>query len=94
MDDRIKEGEWKEHFMRLLGRVEHRMREGEEIRKEEEEEEISGEEIKEAIRKIKDGKAAGKCRVDEVLDEVWRYGGEKLTEWTKVFCNRIWKGEG
>jgi len=41
VDDRIKEGEWKEHFMRLLGGVEHRVREGEGIRRGEKEEEIS-----------------------------------------------------
>jgi len=34
VDDRIEMREWKEHFMRLLGGVEHRVREGEEIRKE------------------------------------------------------------
>jgi len=44
-----------------------------------------------AIRKIREGKAAG---VDGVPGEVWRYGGEELTEWTGEFCNRIWKGKG
>lgn len=53
--------------MRLLGGVEHRVREGDGRVREGREKEISKEEIKEAIRKIKDGKAVG---VDGIPGEV------------------------
>lgn len=49
------------------------------------------EEIREAIRSLKDGKAAG-C--DGIPGEVWKYGGEEMMEWGWHFCNRVWKGEG
>jgi len=92
VDERIEQEEWKEHFMRLLGGVEHRVRVGEERRgREGEEGEISGEEIKVAIKRIKERKATG---VDGVPGEVWRYGGEDLTDWARDFCNKVWKGEG
>jgi len=77
VDDRIEMREWREHFMRLLGGLEHRVKEGEGRRREEEEEEISREEIKEAIMKLREGKAAG---IDGMPGEVWIYGGEELTE--------------
>lgn len=54
--------------MRLLGGVKHRVRIGEQAGREGEKKEISREEIKEAIRKVKDGKAAGGNGVPE---EVW-----------------------
>jgi len=38
-----------------------------------------------AINKIKNGKTAG---IDGMPGEVWKYGGEKLTEWIEEFCNR------
>jgi len=43
------------------------------------------------LRKIKDGKAEG---VDGVPGEVWKYGEERLLDWTVGFCNRVWKGKG
>lgn len=58
---------------------------------EEEKEEISKEKIGEAIRNIKDGKAAG---IDEIPNEIWKYGGTELEEWVWDFCNRISRGEG
>lgn len=51
---------------------------------------ISREEIKAAIRRMKDGKAAG---MNVILSEVWRYGGKELERWIWEFCNRVWKGE-
>jgi len=71
VDDRIEMRKWKEYFMRLLEGVEHRVKEGEGIRREEGEEEINREEINAAIRKIREGKAAG---IDRVPGEVWKYG--------------------
>lgn len=53
--------EWKDHFMRTLGGVEKRVIRGEERRrqKEEVEEEISKEEVKRAIRTLREGEASG-----------------------------------
>jgi len=31
--------------------------------------------------------------VDRVPGEMWKYGEEELTKWTRVYCNRIWKRE-
>lgn len=66
--------------MRLLGGVEERVVSGREGkgRENNREEEISKNEIKEAIRKIKDEKAAG---INGIPEEVWKYRGEGLREW-------------
>lgn len=91
IEERIEEEEWKEYFMRLLGGVEHRIRDGEEKGRDDEEKVISGEEIEEAVRKIKEGKAVG---IDGVPGEGWKYGGKEVRDWIEEFCNRVWKGEG
>lgn len=57
----------------------------------EEEKEISKEEIDMVIRKMKEGKAAGR---DGIAHEVWKYGGKEIMEWFWVICNRSWKEEG
>lgn len=63
MNENIEMGEWKEHFMRLLGGVEDRVVKGGEGRligrEEVEEEQIGREEFKRVIKKLKDGKACG-----------------------------------
>jgi len=76
---RIHEGiemeEWEEHFKRLLGGVENRVVRGDKRRSEKmEEKDISKEEIRGIIRKIKDGKAAG---LDGLPGEIWKYGGKR-----------------
>lgn len=71
----IEEEEWKEHFMRLLGRVESKVRKGEGKDRRYEEKEISVEEVREAINKLKDEKAAG---IDGIPGEVWKYGEEDM----------------
>lgn len=48
------------------------------------------EEIERAVKRLKDGKAVGE---DEIPGEVWKYGGEKLTEYLWEMCNRVWKGK-
>lgn len=55
-----------------------------------EEKEISREEIREVVRKMKDGKAVG---IDEVPGEIWKYGGEEMEEWIGGFATRYGKGE-
>ncbi|XP_046142334.1 golgin subfamily A member 6-like protein 1 [Osmia bicornis bicornis] len=56
----IKKEEWKLHFMSLLGGTEEKVvMGGERIAEEDEEEEISREEIRKAVTKLKDGKAVG-----------------------------------
>jgi len=61
---RVKEGiemkEWERHFREVLGGVEWKVRREGEGRGEEEEDEISREEIGRAIGKLKEGKAAGR----------------------------------
>ncbi|XP_077255453.1 uncharacterized protein LOC143893678 [Temnothorax americanus] len=95
IEEGIEEEEWKEHFMKLLGGVEGRVRMGKEGEREEkegeEEEEISLEEMRRVIKKLKDGKAMGK---DEIPGEAWKRGGKGLEVWTWKFINKIWKGGG
>jgi len=71
---RIKMEEWEEYFKGLLGVVERRMVQGEDRRREEEED-LRLEEIRGILRKVKDGKALG---VDGVSGETWKYGGEGM----------------
>ena len=40
---------------------------------------------------MKVGKAA---RMDEIPNEVWKYKGIQLKEWTWFTCNRIWRRDG
>lgn len=95
INEDIKLEEWKEYFARLLGGVEVRVMRGERDgggrRQEEVEEEISKKEIKEALGKLKNGKAMG---VDEIPGEAWKYGGEVVEDWIWKLCNRVWGGEG
>ncbi|XP_067217103.1 LINE-1 retrotransposable element ORF2 protein [Linepithema humile] len=94
INDGIGMEEWKEYFMRLLGGTEGKVVKGGERKKGgegEEEEEISRKEIKEAIKKLRNGKAMG---VDGIPGEAWKYGGEEVEEWVWSWCNRVWRGEG
>lgn len=61
--------EWELYFRRLLGGIEGKVVRGKKRGKEEEvnERELSGKEIKEAMGKLKDGKAAG---VNEIPEEM------------------------
>jgi len=59
------------YFKKALGEVEGRVIRGMRgVRMDDEEEEITREEIRRAVRKIKEGKAAGE---DEIPGEVWKY---------------------
>ncbi|XP_020298973.1 uncharacterized protein LOC109863175 [Pseudomyrmex gracilis] len=81
--------DWKEYFIRLLGEVEGRVVRGAEGRIEMgEEKEIGGEEIKRAIKKVREGKA---CGIDGIPGEVWKYGGDDMESWIGKFCNKVWK---
>ena len=83
---------WKEYFMGGLGGVEGKVVRGsKEGRGGQEEREISREEVRRAIGKLKDGKAVG---IDELSNEVWRYGGEKMGDWVREMCNKVWRREG
>lgn len=71
--------EWKEHFIKMLGKVEEKVVRGRrsERRGGKEEEELSAGKVKRVIEKLKDDKAGG---VDEIPNEVWRYergGGDE-----------------
>ncbi|XP_024876545.1 vicilin-like seed storage protein At2g18540 [Temnothorax curvispinosus] len=95
IEEGIEEEEWKKYFMQLLGGVEGRVKmgedEGREGKEREEEEEISIEEMRRAIRKLKDGKAMGR---DGIPGEAWKYGGKELETWAWRYINRVWKGGG
>jgi len=56
-----------------------------------EERDISKEEIRLIISKIKEGKAAG---LDGLPGEIWKYGGEEMVEWHGVFVTKFGKGRG
>lgn len=79
--------------MRLLGRVERRVvRGGDKVGREgDTEKDISIEEIRGAIGKLRDGKAVG---IDEIPNEAWKYGEERIEEWLWGFCKKVWEGEG
>lgn len=78
--------------MKLLGGVERKVCLGKKRRKTKErdgikeEEKISKEEVNEAIKKIKDGKAKG---MDGIPREAWKYGGRELKEWIWRYCNKV-----
>ncbi|XP_071576349.1 uncharacterized protein [Temnothorax nylanderi] len=95
IEEGIEEEEWKEHFMNLLGGVEGRVRlgkeEGREEKEGEEEEEISLEEMRRVVKRLKDGKAMGR---NGIPGEVWKRGGKELENWAWKYINRIWKGGG
>ncbi|XP_078050783.1 macrophage colony-stimulating factor 1 receptor-like [Augochlora pura] len=82
---RVREGiemrEWERHFRGVLGGVEWGVRGEVKERGEEEEEEISREEIEGVIRKLKEEKAEGG---DGIVNEVWKYGGIEIREWLRV----------
>ncbi|KAL6262984.1 hypothetical protein P5V15_005775 [Pogonomyrmex californicus] len=92
---RVREGieieVWERYFRKVLGSVDLRIRKERKERRGEEEEEISREEVERAIRKLKEGKAAGG---DGIVNEVWKYGGKEVREWLWEICNKIWKEEG
>lgn len=55
------------------------------------EEEIKREEVRNVVRRLKEGKAVD---VDEIPGEMWRYGWEEVEKRLWELCNRVWKGEG
>ena len=76
----IEKEQWREYFMGLLGGrgVEARVRMGAgEGEREREEDEISKEEVRRVIRRIKEGKARGG---DEIPSEAWKWGGKKAVQ--------------
>lgn len=60
-------------------------------RRVDEEEEMSREELRVVLRRLKDRKAAG---VDGILSKMWKDGGEGLEGWILEMSNRVWRGEG
>jgi len=92
MVEGIEMEEWRRYFMGLLGGVEMKavMGEGRKTR-DIEEKEISRKEIKEAMKRIKEGKATGG---EGIPGEAWKYGGVEVEEWIWNLCNDIWKGKG
>lgn len=91
MSERISMAEWSKHFIELLEGMQVKKVTGWGIELEREEiEEISREEFKGLIRKLKGGKAPWR---DGLISEVWKYCGEQVEEWARRMCNRVWRGE-
>jgi len=97
INEGIDQEKWKEYFMDLLGGVETRVRlgggreGGEENGMEDDEKDITREEVKGALKRLKDGKAMG---MDGIPEEAWKYGGETLESWVKDYCNEVWRRGG
>jgi len=92
INENIEIEEWERYFRGLLGGMKSRViwrDRGD--RRREEERDLGKEEIKKVIRRLKDGKVMG---VDNVLNEVWKYGGQEVEDWVWEVCNGVWKGEG
>ncbi|XP_018400175.1 PREDICTED: golgin subfamily A member 6-like protein 22 [Cyphomyrmex costatus] len=89
----IKMKEWIEHFMKTLGGVEERKVEVEGRRRIDraEDEGIGEEEIKNEIRRVKRGKAAG---IDQIRNEAWKEGGEKVGERLGEVLKMVSKRDG
>ncbi|CAD6229117.1 GSCOCG00012085001-RA-CDS, partial [Cotesia congregata] len=77
--------EWDAYVKELLGGTEERKS------RKEEEGDISLEEIRETVKSLKDNKAMGE---DGILNEAWKYGGEKIEIELWRICQRVWRGEG
>lgn len=91
VNEEIEMGEWDNYFRELLGGVEWRVVRGIGGNREGDGEEgLSRKEVREVIRKLKDGKAVGG---DGIPNEVWKYGGEELEEAIRGLCSRVWRGK-
>ena len=91
-DESITKEQWRDHFRGqyimgevaiMTGRGECEEEEGERL------EDISTEEVREAIKKLKKKKAAGQ---DQIANKAWIYGGELIVEELKDVLNGIWRG--
>ena len=90
VENSIEKEEWRRHFRELLEGEDQKI-EGEKRQNIEEDQEITQEEIRKAIKKAKKKKAAG---ADGITNEAWIYGGEVIVEKLGNIFNRVWKGEG
>ena len=89
-EEKVKQ-RWKEYFHDLLNH--ENPRERREMKTEEREmdvEDISGEEVRTGLRKIKNGKAQG---LDDIPVEAWIALGNKGMEFLVNFFNRLLRGE-
>ena len=89
-EEKVKQ-RWKEYFDNLLNQ--ENPRERREMRTEERErdvEDISGEEVRTGLKKMKKGKAQG---LDDIPVEVWIPLGNKGVEFLVNFFNRLLQGE-
>ncbi|XP_043478498.1 uncharacterized protein LOC122508895 [Leptopilina heterotoma] len=88
----IRMEDWTNYFKGLSGGMERKIRgEGRRRDVEVEQSEVSREEINEAIKRLKRGKAAGE---DGMEGESLKYGGEMVREEMWRIVNLVWKGEG
>lgn len=84
--------EWDRYFRDLMEGVDGKVVKGDRRgRRVDEEGEMSREELKVVLRRLKNGKAAA---VDGILSKMWKNGGEGLEGWILEMCKRVWRGEG
>ena len=89
-EEKVKQ-RWKEYFNNLLNRENSReRREARTEGRERDVEDISGEEVRTGLRKMKKGKAQGP---DDIPAEVWIGLGNKGVEFLVNFFNRLLRGE-
>ena len=86
-------GEWKEHFMNLLGGTNEVAKGPERTVESEEKKEnmVTREEIIKAIYSLKKKKAPG---FDKIVNEAWLHGGEAVVDEIENIIKRVWSGEG
>lgn len=79
MNEGIEMAKWDEYFKGLLRGVEWRVIKGSDRgEKEDEEKELTREEVEEMIKKLKDGKA---MEEDGIPNKVWKYGRKEVERW-------------
>lgn len=92
IENNIKKGEWRKHFMELLEGgeefKENRKGQVKEVVKEEQEDRRGVKEIWKAVKKMKSRKA---CGVDGIPMEAWKYAGEGVKKGLEELLNQIWE---
>ncbi|TGZ53811.1 hypothetical protein DBV15_10472 [Temnothorax longispinosus] len=81
---------WRQHFMGVLEWTDERILE-KERRGGNDEEDLTDDEIKKQIRKLRRGKAAGP---DGIRNEAWKFCKRQVRERLKEVIKGVWRGEG
>ena len=87
--DRILE-RWAEHYSTLLNRGTPNVTPATKLTQEELAAPITMDEVKKAIKQMKNGKAAG---IDLIQAEIYKYGGETVIDWMWRVASAAWREE-